>query len=246
MKVFKNLSSLYLLLIFSLTGCIAGLQTQSSPTDAATATSGVVLSLSTPEATYASTDTIPLELSIQNGQFDLLVPLVDVATSGAFTQLLVQDTNGNTIEPERSISAPISEKILVEKNGNSVQCIRGLELKPESTHTISLENLQKYYGLQKGSYTVTLTIELSIYRDFLKKRHPEIIELEEEIKRIQKVTDAHVSAADKRSAVNDLQQQIESLEKKHKNIYLPVKSLLGEASLTSNSIRLTITTDAHL
>ena len=81
---------------------------------------------------------------------------------------------------------------------------------------------------------------LPVYRDFLKKRHPGIIELEAEIKRIQEVTDGHVSAADKRSAVNDLQQQIDFLEKKHKDIYLPVKSLLGQASLASNSVILTI------
>jgi hypothetical protein len=66
------------------------------------------------------------------------------------------------------------------------------------------------------------------------------MELEEEIKRIQKVSDAHVSAADKRSAANDLQRQIEFLEKKHSDIYLPIKSLLGKASLTSNEITLTI------
>ena len=239
MKAFKKLVLPYLLLVFSMVGCIAGLQTQ-SPTDATTATSEVILSLSTPQATYTPTDTILLELSIQNGQFDLLVPFADVATPGAFKQLSVKDAEGNIIEPERSMRAPISEEIFVEKNGKSVQCIQGLELKAESIHTVSLKNLQKYYGLQKGSYTVTLTMELPIYRDFLEKRHPEIIELEEEIKRIQKVTDAHVSPADKRSAVNDLQQQIESLEKKYKDIYLPVKSLLGKTSLTSNSITLTI------
>ena len=240
MKTFKQPILLSLLLSFSVIGCISSLQMQSSPTDATTATSEMIFFISTPKTTYTSTDTIPLELSIQNGQFDLLIPFADVVTSGAFTQLRVKDTDGNIIEPERSMSAPISEEVIIEKNGKPVQCIPGLELKAESTHTVSLENLQKYYGLQKGSYTVTLTIELSVYRDFLEKRHPEIIELEEEIKRIQKVTDAHVSAADKRSAVNDLQQQIESLEKKFKDIYLPVKSLLGKSSLTSNSITLTI------
>ena len=83
-------------------------------------------------------------------------------------------------------------------------------------------------------------MELPVYRDSLKKRNPEIIELEEEIKRIKKVSDAHVSATDKRSAVNDLQQQIERLEKKPRDVYLPVRSLLGPAPLTSNSIVLTM------
>ena len=240
MQTFKIPILLSLFLSFSVIGCISSLQMQSSPTDATTATSEVILSLSTSKTTYTSTDTIPLDLSIQNGQFNLLVPYADAATPGAFKQLSVKDAEGNIVEPERSTRAPISEEIFIEKNGKPLQCIPGLGLKAESTHTVSLENLQKYYGLQKGSYTVTLTMELPIYRDFLEKRHPEIVELEEEIKRIQKVTDAHVSLADKRSAVSDLQQQIASLEKKYKDIYLPVKSLLGKASLTSNSITLTI------
>lgn len=236
MKVFKNFVPLYLFLVFSITGCVAGLQ---SP-DTATVTSEVVLSLSTPKATYTSKDAIPLELSIQNGKFDLHLPFVNIATSSAFAQLRVTDTDGNVVEPKRSITGPSSEKIFIEKDGKSVQCIQGLALKAATTQVVPLEDLRKYYQLEKGDYTITLTIALPVYRDFLKKKHPEVIELEAEIKRIEDVTDAHVSAADKRSAVKDLQQQIEFLEKKHKAIYLPVKSLLGKATLTSNSTTLTI------
>ena len=240
MKTFKNTILLYLFLSFSAVGCITSLQKQSSPTDVTTATSEVIFSLSTPKSTYTSKDTIPLELSIQNGKFDLFVPLANLSTPGAFAQLKVTATDGNVVEPKRPIAAPNSEEILIEKNGKSVQCIRGLALKAATTQTVSLDNLQKHYQLSKGSYTVELTIELAVYRDLLKRKHPEIIELEAEIKRIQKVTDAHVSAADKRSAVNDIQQQIEFLQKKDKDIYLPVKSLLGKATLTSNSITLMV------
>ncbi len=240
MRTFKSLTLLYLFLIFSMVGCITSLQTQSMPTDVTTATSGVIFSLSTPKDAYVSKTTIPLELSIQNGKFDLLAPVVNVATSSAFAQLRITDTDGNIVEPKRSIPVPSSAEVLIEKDGKSVQCIQGLELKAATTQVVPLEDLQKYYRLEKGSYTITLTMALPVYRDFLKKKHPEVVELEEEIKRIEDVTDAHVSAADKRSAVNDLQQQIDFLEKKHKDIYLPIKSLLGEAVLTSNSITLTI------
>ena len=240
MRTFKNTSLFYLLLTFSMMGCITSLQTQSAPTDVTTATSGVMLTLSTPEATYTSKDTIPIELSIQNGKFDLLVPYANVSTSGAFASLEVTDTNGNTVKPKRAVTAPNPEEIFIEKDGKSVQCIQGLELKAEATQVVSLKDLQKYYQLEKGDHTITLTIELSVYRDFLKKQQPEVIELKEEIKRIRKVADAHVSAADKRSAVNDLQQQIVFLEKKYNNIFLPVKSLLGKATLTSNNIIITI------
>ena len=240
MKTFKNLAFLYLLLIFGMTGCITSLQTRSLPTDAVTATSDVVLSLTTPKLTYASKEAIFLELSIQGGEFDLLVPFVGVATSGAFTQLKVTDANGNTVEPKNSIARETSEEIFIEKDGKSIQCIQGFELKAATTQVISLADLRKPYELQKGTYTIALAMELPIYRDFLKKRHPEVMELEEEIKRIKKVADMHVSAADKRSAVSDLQQQIDFLEKKHEDIYLPIKSLLGKALLASNSVILTI------
>ena len=240
MKTFRNLALPHLLLIFSVAGCITSLQTRSLPPDVATATSGVVLSLTTPRLTYAPKEAIPLELSIQGGEFNLLVPFINVATSGAFTQLKVTDTNGNIVEPKHSITLPRTEEIFIEKEGKSIQCIRGYELKSAATQVVAFADLRKYYEFQKGNYAIALTMALPVYRDFLKKRHPEVIELEEEIKRIQKVTDAHVSAADKRSAVNDLQQQIDFLEKKHKDIYLPGKSLLGEASLTSNSVVLTI------
>ena len=240
MRTFKNLGMFYLFLIFSMVGCIAGLQTQSMPTDVTTATSGVIFSLSTPKDAYTPKDAIPLELSIQNGKFDLLVPSLNIATPSVFAQLRITDTDGNIVKPKRSIPVPSSAEVFIEKDGRSVQCIQGLALKAATTQVVPLEDLQKYYRLEKGNYTIALTIALPVYRDFLKKKHPEVIELEAEIKRIEDVTDAHVSAADKRSAVNDLQQQIDRLEQKHNDIYLPVKSLLGEASLTSNSITLMI------
>ena len=240
MKPSNCLTLLCIGLILSVMGCITSLQTQSLPTDVATATSGVTLSLKTPMSAYTSKEPIPLELSIQGVEFNLLVPFVNVATSGAFTQLKVTDTDGNVVEPKRSITLPSTAEIFIEKERKSIQCIRGFELKPTTTQVASLTDLRKYYEFQKGNYTITLTMALPVYRDFLKKRNPEIMELEEEIKRIKKVADAHVSAADKRSAVNDLQQQIERLEKRTSDIYLPVKSLFGKASLTANSVVLTI------
>ena len=239
-KTLKSLVLPYLLLTFSMIGCISSLQTQSMPNDITAVTSGVMLALSTPESTYTSKDTIPIKLSIQNGKFDLLAPFVNVTTSRVFAQLRVTDIDGNIVEPERSIPVPSSVEIFIEKDGRSVECIQGLALKAETTQIVPLENLQKYYQLEKGNYTITTTIALPVYRDFLKKKHPEVIELEAEIKRIEDVTDAHVSAADKRSAINDIQEQIDLLEKKYKDIYLPVESLLGKAMLTSNSITLMI------
>ena len=154
MRRLKNLVPLHLLLIFSAAGCITSMQTRSLPTDATTATSGVVLSLTTPRLTYASQETIPLELRIQGGAFDLLVPFVNVAPSGAFRQLRVTDTNGTIVESNRSIAQATSEEIFIEKDGKSIQCIQGFELKSAATQVVSLKDLRKYYQFQKGSYTI--------------------------------------------------------------------------------------------
>lgn len=236
MKTFKKRWLFYLLLNFSITGCITGSQPRALPNDITAATSEVVLSLTTPQSTYAAEEAISLELKIQGGAFDLLVPSFNLTTPGAFIGLKVLDTEDNIVTPKRAIASSIPEEMFIEKNGKPIQCIQGFELGAATTTNVSLSDLQKYYRLQSGTYTITLTTELSVYRDSLKRPHPEIIELEEEIKRIQKVADAHVSAADKRSAVNDLQQQIAFLEKKHNTLYLPTNSHFGKVQLTSNSV----------
>lgn len=87
MKIFINFVFSCLLLIFSVAGCTPR-QTEFfflTPTNAATAASGIILSLIAFKSTYAPTEPIPLELGIRGGEFDLLVPFVNVATSGAFT-----------------------------------------------------------------------------------------------------------------------------------------------------------------
>ena len=96
-KTLKSLMMPYLLLTFSMIGCITSLQTQSAPTDVTAASSEVIFTLSTPKSTYISKDAIPIELSIQNGKFDLLVPFVNVSIPGAFAQLRVMDTDSNIV-----------------------------------------------------------------------------------------------------------------------------------------------------
>lgn len=75
MKPSNCLTLLCIGLILSVMGCITSLQTRSLPADVATAASGVTLSLKAPTSTYTSKAPIPLELSIQGGEFNLFVPL---------------------------------------------------------------------------------------------------------------------------------------------------------------------------
>lgn len=216
-------------------GCLAGQQP-----DVAVATSQTKLHLSIAKARYARGEAIPLKLSIQNGTFDLLVPFGDVATVGAFTQLRVTDVNGNIVKPKRPMSRASALKTLMQKD-KVVQCIQGFELKAGAKQVVALKDLQKYYRLPAGDYTVSVAIALEVYQKFLKEQHPQVIALEQEIMRIQKVKDVHVTVADKRQAIADIRRQIGVIEERHKgDIYLPVKSLRGEALLSSNSVALTI------
>lgn len=216
-------------------GCLAGRQP-----DVAVATSQAKLHLLLAKPRYARGEAIPLKLSIQNGPFDLLVPFGDVATVGAFTQLRVTDVNGNIVKPKRPIPKASGLKTLMQRD-EVVQCIQGFELKAGTKQVVSLKDLQKYYRLPAGNYKVSVAIALEVYQKFLKEKHPQVIALEQEIMRIQKVKDAHVTPADKRQAIADIRRQIEVIEERHKgDIYLPVKSLRGEALLSSNSGALTI------
>ena len=253
LRVTPKFIPLYVFLfVITLVGCVSSLQTtqtesaQTDETASATETGEsppplAELQLSTPKTDYTAKEEMPLELNIQNGKFDLLVPFFALATKGAFTQVTVKDANGQIVEPKRAITQENPQKY-VTQDGKQVRCIQGFEFKASSNQELMLKDLQRYYRLQPGTYTVTLAIELEVYRDSITEEHPEVLELQQDLARI--IRDTNLQAAAKQDAVNYFQEQIKFVQERHKdaekNIYLPVKSRRGKASLVSNEIRLTI------
>ena len=251
LKITSKLVTLFLLLnVVTIIGCIGSLQTTTPEpeTDEATSTTETEaptalaeLQLSTPKSNYAAKEAIPLELNIQNGKFDLFVPSFSVATKGAFTQITVTDTNGQVVNPKHPITQENPQKY-VQSDGKTVRCIHGFELKASANQELKLKDIQRYYLLQPGTYTVTLTIELEVYKEAITEEHPEIRELKQDMARIQK--DPSLQGGAKQDALNYYQEQIKFIQERHKDavkdIYLPVKSLRGKASLTSNSITVTV------
>ena len=237
------------LLVFTLAGCLGNLQTMQTATDTSTSTTETEepsrplteLQLSTPKTNYAVKEEIPLKLNIQNGKFDLLVPFYSVATKGAFTQITVKEANGQVVEPKRAITQEHPQKY-VRKDGKSVRCIHGFEFKADANQELKLKDIQRYYQLQSGTYTITLAIDLEVYRESIIEDHPEVLELQRDLTRLQ--NDANLQAAAKADAVNYYQEQIKLIKERHKDavkeIYLPVKSRRGKASLVSNEIIVTI------
>ena len=237
------------LLVLTLAGCLGNLQTMQTGTDTsapATETAEpsrplVELQLSTLKTNYTAQEEIPLQLNIQNGKFDLLVPSFSVATKGAFTQVTVKDANGQVVEPKRAITQEHPQKY-VTHDGKSVRCIHGFDFKADMNQELTLNNIQRYYQLQSGTYTITLAIDLEVYRESIIEDHPEVAELKRDLARLQ--NDPNLQAAAKQDAVSYYNEQIKFIEGRHKDevkdIYLPVKSRRGKASLVSNEITLTI------
>ncbi len=239
-----------LLLIFYLVGCLGSQQTTTQTIETETASTETeksealaMLELSTPKTTYSAQEAIPLELTIQNGKFDLLVPISIVSTQRAFKELTVTDNNGEIVKMKKSVPLGGTLKTLY-KDGKSVRCIQGFDMKAGTLQTVSLENLQTHYQLQPGDYSVKVVIVLEVYRESMEDQHPEIIELQREIQKIQNSTNPQFTPEVKKEAISYTQDQIDFIKEKHKealqNIYLPLKSLRGKASLVSNGISLTI------
>ena len=249
LKITPKFVTLFLLLsVVTIIGCIGSLQTTQPKTDETTSaaetevpTALAELQLSTPKSNYAAKEAIPLELNIQNGKFDLLVPFFSVATKGAFTQLTVTGANGQIVNPKHPITQENPQKY-VQRDGKSVRCIQGFELKASANRELKLKDIQRYYQLQPGTYNVTLTIELEVYKESITEEHPEIRELKQDMARIQ--NDPNLQGAAKQDALSYYKEQIKFIQERHKDvvkdIYLPVKSRRGKASLVSNSITLTV------
>ena len=238
------------LLVFTLAGCLGNMQSMQTATDSPASTTAeteesprplVELQLSTPKTSYTAKEEIPLELNIQNGKFDLLVPSFSVATKGAFTQITVKDTNQQIVEPKRAITQENPQKY-VKQDGKSVRCIHGFDFKADANQELTLKDIQRYYQLQPGTYTITLAIDLEVYRESIIEDHPEVLELQRDLARLQ--NDPNLQAAAKQDALNYYQEQIKFIKERNKDevkdIYLPVKSRRGKAPLVSNEITIMI------
>ena len=246
----KHLVMLNLLLLIILSGCLGSQQTVSQPVETETSSTEVetsnalaVLELSTPKATYSDKDVIPLELQIQNGKFDLLVPYSSVAMQRAFRHLTVTDSTGVAVKIRKMMPLGNTLKTLYQ-DGKSVRCIQGFNMKAGTAQTVLLENLLEYFALASGSYTVNVTLELEVYNEFMQDQHPQIIELQREIYDIQNSKNPQFTPEVKKETIGYTQDQIKLIQEKYKddlqNIYLPTKSRRGKAAIESNTIAINI------
>ncbi len=227
------------------TGCLTGTtgQTEPSPTPAepATPVSLGELHLSSTQPSYSLTEPIPLEVTIQMGKFDLLVPYAAVSGRGAFSKLVVKDRLGQVITPKPPITFPAKTRTVMWED-QVVSCIHGTELKAGETRKAVLKDLKSYYRLGPGDYTLQVVMDLKVYREIFAPEPPEVLEIKNEIRIVQE--NQQMPDDMKERMIRNLQREIEGLRRGEAaeldGIYLLLNSYRGLATLESNTVPLTI------
>jgi len=197
------------------------------------------LTINMPKTIYTLGEAIPIELKLNVGKFDLLVPEDSVEPEKMISHLVVKSVEGTKIESRKII--PQSKPEVLKKDGKSVQGRPGTELKAGTKISNSIENLLEYYPLkQPGEYTAQLNIVLPIYRETVVKKPDSILELEEEIKALK--NDPRLPANKKQRAAAILQQEISMLEEEGQRpqMFVILDSFRGNAEIQSNVIKFTI------
>ena len=227
------------------TGCLSGTTGKTEPTptpvEPATPASLADLHLSLAEPSYGLNQPIPLDMTIQVGKFNLLVPYAIVTGRGAFTKLVVKDRLGQVIPPKPPITFPAKTKTVMWED-RVVSCIQGTELKVGEVRKASLKDLKSYYRLLPGDYTLQVLMELKVYREVFSPEPPEVLEIKNEIRIVQ----ADIGMPDdmKERMIRNLEKEIEGLQHeeaaKLDGTYLLLDSFRGAATLESNIVPLTI------
>ena len=227
------------------TGCLSGTtgKTEPIPTPAEPATPASLadLHLSLAKPSYTLSEPIPLDMTIQVGKFDLLVPYAAVTSRGAFVKLVVKDQLGQAISPKPPITFPAKTKTVMWQD-RVVSCIQGIELKAGEARKASLKDLKSYYRLDPGDYTLQVVMDLKVYREIFSPEPPEVLEIKNEIRIVQ--ADPVMPDNMKERMIHNLEREIEGL--RHEvaaeldGTYLLLDSYRGLATLESKVVPLTI------
>ncbi len=213
-----------------------------TPVEATTPPTIADLHLSLAKPVYSRDEPISVKMAIQVGKFDLLVPYATVEGRGAFTKLVVKDAMGKVVKPKHPITFVSRTKTLMQ-GVREVRCVQGTELKARMVKNAVLEDLQTYYKLKPGDYTLQVFIDMKVHRETFVSQSPEILEIEHEITLVERNPD-DVPDDIKQRMINNLRKEIDTIkgkeEGKSDEIYLPLDSFRGSKDLESNIVALTI------
>ena len=227
------------------TGCLSGTtgtaEVNPAPVEPATPASLGDLHLSLAKPSYSLTEPIPLEATIQVGNFDLLVPYAAVTGRGVFAKLAIKNNLGQAIVPKAPITFPAKTKTVMWED-RVVSCVEGIQLRAGETRTAELKDLKSYYRLGPGDYTFQVIMELKVYREIFSPETPEIREIRREIRVVRE--NPNMPDDMKERMTHNLERELEGLQHgeaaKLEGTYLLLDSYRGLATLESNTVPLTI------
>ncbi len=189
---------------------------------------------------FGPDDPIFLEVAIETGPFELLVPHSIVESEVLLANVLIKDEQGTIVETRKPHAFQNVKRELV-RAGRKVECIPGLKLSAYSVRSVILKDLQDNYELKSGNYTLQLLMHLKVYKETLSAESLLIHDAEQRIARVRAKSKIASHTRKKQIAglerfIKALQQQAEELSE----IYLPLDSLRGTTDLQSNVLHFMI------
>ena len=198
------------------------------------------LHVSSPKPAYHAGEPIPVEVAIETGAFDLLVSHATVENDGLLSTVVITDEKGTVVNPKSPIAYEREMKELV-RDGKKVDCVKGTRLFAGTGQMVVIEDIQNFYALAPGVYTLQIALDLSIYRETLTLESILIHDAQQRVARVEAKSKIAAHTREKhiaglKGAINALEIQAEELDE----IYLPMDSLRGVVTLKSNLVRLEI------
>lgn len=198
------------------------------------------LHVSSPKPAYPASEPIPVQIVIETGTFDLLVSHATVESKGLLPMLVVTNQSGRILGPKSPVAFESEMKELV-RDGKKVDCVKGIRLIAGTGQMVRIENILNHYELTPGVYTIQVLLDLSVYKETLTAESIPIHAAQQRIGRVQ--AKSRIAAHTRKKHIAGLRMAIDALEiqaEELDEIYLPLDSLRGVATLKSNLIRLEI------
>lgn len=197
-----------------------------------------IVSLKSPDNSYALAVPIPITVDIKIGADDLVTLQDLIKDEMLITKLLVKTAEGAKItcsQPTPKLSAARPYR----SSGRPIDVRVAGTLEAESTFTFEIPDLLKGYSItEAGTYTIQFDMILPVYRTFVGRYQTQIDDLQSSIRDINSTPS--LSQSDKASVTKDMREEVEQLKKKKEHRYIVVGSRSKSLKLSSNILEIAI------
>jgi hypothetical protein len=197
-----------------------------------------VISLQSPQSTYALAGPIPVKIDLKIGPDDLVVLADSVSDEMLRVKLLVKNAAGEKItcsKPTPRVSNPRPYRGV----GRPVNVRDARTLEAESTLTVDVPNLLDYYPIKApGNYTVQLDLQLEHHDNFVGRSQTQIADIERTIREVS--SRSNYTQTERASIIQGLKEEIAQWEKRKDSRYLVVGRKGTLLDLSSNALELVI------